>query len=412
MLLVRNSRKITGMKSVDRPICFILAGDEQYGVRRLITSILVSMTSEGRDCFAVSLMDGEIVTDLRTAGVDIVSLHLPAPPNFGHAGGGKIRSISKVLRYTISTQRSLYRLLKRSRRQNAFLIVRMPNLVPLVAIVARRLSYDSAWLMPNLVSTNYPLDLNRKLYHGLFLMTGMRPIANSAYTRSTLGASAKLAHVLHLGVREKDFTSSLTNTEARHTLQLPADGAIITVLARLRAEKGHAEIITGMSMLALDVLKDVTLVIVGGPREGEYYDRLCKITRAFSLEDRVRFVGSQSDILPYYAASDLTINWRIDPEPFGLSVVESLMMSRPVIAHGTGGPAETIKDGVTGWLSADPSPHGFRDILIRALSERFRWEEMGCASRADALGRFETSVVATNLIKVVEDIKNRRLMPS
>lgn len=383
-------------------IGFILSGDEQYGVRRLITSILSSMAEAGQACFAISLTDGEIVKTLQKAGVDVVCLNLPKAPNFGSEGGGKLRSIPKVFRYSMHASKSLRaELLSRKADTKIALIVRMPNLVPLVGLVARRLGISSAWLMPNLISDNYPFQLNRKLYDAFFYLSHMKVIANSAFTRTTLGRTKKSAFVMHLGVRGDEFLPSLTKIAARDQLNLPSDRIVITVLSRLLEEKGHQQIISGLSYFEKKVRDNIHLLIVGGPLRGEYFDRLQYLVAQSGLSDNVTFSGAQSDLLQYYCASDITINWRLDPEPFGLSVVESLFMERPVLAHSAGGPGETVIDGVTGWLSNNNSSQDFKQTLARALSVQADWECMGKTARRDALTRFDTKVVAAKLYEIM-----------
>jgi glycosyltransferase involved in cell wall biosynthesis len=70
-------------------------------------------------------------------------------------------------------------------------------------------------------------------------------------------------------------------------------------------------------------------------------------------------------------------------EDFGISPVESLACGRPVVALARGGACETIEDGITGALVADPSPEAFAaamqlvaaqvfdPALLRARAERF-----------------------------------------
>ncbi len=65
------------------------------------------------------------------------------------------------------------------------------------------------------------------------------------------------------------------------------------------------------------------------------------------------------------------------------------MMERPVLVHASGGPAETVTDGVTGWhvpeSSADVLPQRLPDVLMRVATDRPRWSVMGRAARAQGV---------------------------
>ena len=85
---------------------------------------------------------------------------------------------------------------------------------------------------------------------------------------------------------------------------------------------------------------------------------------------RRHFAGWTKEPERYYDAIDFAVNSRIDPEPFGLSVVEAMLAGRPVLVHALGGPAETVVDGVTGWHVAEATSESFAAGLRRIMQDR------------------------------------------
>ena len=96
-------------------------------------------------------------------------------------------------------------------------------------------------------------------------------------------------------------------------------------------------------------------------------------------------------------------------EPFGLSIVEAMLMQKPVLAYNLGGPSETVVDGQTGWHIDNPSVEACEAGLVRALRDRAVWHEMGQLGRARALREYTTEVVAGEYLRIV-DAKRRSLL--
>jgi glycosyltransferase involved in cell wall biosynthesis len=107
----------------------------------------------------------------------------------------------------------------------------------------------------------------------------------------------------------------------------------LACLGRVEPGKG-----LDVAIAALRSLPEATLT-VDGPADPAY--------RA-SLEagDRVHFIRTPADaVASAYAAADailFPVTW---PEPFGLVRLEAMSVGRPVIATGTGGSAEYLRDG-------------------------------------------------------------------
>ena len=56
----------------------------------------------------------------------------------------------------------------------------------------------------------------------------------------------------------------------------------------------------------------------------------------------MRFLGWRQDTPDYVNAADICIHASVSPEPFGLVILEAMVLGRPLIASNRGGPAEII----------------------------------------------------------------------
>jgi glycosyltransferase involved in cell wall biosynthesis len=109
--------------------------------------------------------------------------------------------------------------------------------------------------------------------------------------------------------------------------------------------------------------RHVRLTIVGsGPEE----KRLKTLAGADA-----RFLGAVSDreLLSLYRTSEALL--MPGEEDFGIAPLEAQACGTPVVALGKGGALETIVDGETGVLYAEPGPEALGEAIDRARSLRF-----------------------------------------
>lgn len=182
---------------------------------------------------------------------------------------------------------------------------------------------------------------------------------------------------------------------------------IFGIFARVVPEKAQDRVIEAVASLHKKSCR-VHLIIVGGPLGSRYYDGLVQQVARLGIADCVTFVPPQVDPRPWYKIVDVVTNSRLDAEPFGLSIVEAMLMQKPVLAYNLGGPSETVVDGQTGWLIHSPSAEAYEAGLVRALRDRAIWNDMGRRGRARALREYTTEVIACQYLGIVD--AERRLL--
>ena len=148
---------------------------------------------------------------------------------------------------------------------------------------------------------------------------------------------------------------------------------IVGVVARLEPEKGHPTLLEAWP-LVLRTVPDAYLLIVG---EGSRREALEVQARDLRIAHRVVFTGRRDDVPAVTAALDVAVlpSYR---EAQGLSILEALALSRPVVASNVGGIPEMITNGVNGLLV----PAHDVDALAAAISRLLRDHPL-----ADMLGR-------------------------
>jgi UDP-glucose:(heptosyl)LPS alpha-1,3-glucosyltransferase len=146
-------------------------------------------------------------------------------------------------------------------------------------------------------------------------------------------------------------------------------------------------------------------VAVAGGKDVPSYQ---KLAARLGAGDAVTFVGTQSDIVPYYAAADVYVQPTFY-DPCSLVVLEALASGLPVITSRYNGASELMRDGVEGFIIDDPSDDlALSDRLRRLLNGDLR-ETMQRAARGLAENHsFERN--CQEIVALYEEVIPRRRM--
>jgi len=109
--------------------------------------------------------------------------------------------------------------------------------------------------------------------------------------------------------------------------------------------------------------------------------------RELGLNEKVFFLGKIDAVAPLLAGADLFL-LPSGGESFGLSALEALACSVPVVGSNVGGLPEVVRQNETGVLCAVGDVDGMSEAAIGILSDRDRWRAMGTLAATDARERF------------------------
>ena len=153
--------------------------------------------------------------------------------------------------------------------------------------------------------------------------------------------------------------------ELRDAYGIEPGSQVVGVVARLEPEKGHETLIDAWPGV-LHAVPDAYLMVVG---EGSMRDVLEHRASANRVAHRVVFSGRRDDIPAVTAAFDVAV-LPSHREAQGLSILEAMALSRPVVASDVGGIPEMIEDGVTGLLVPHDQPEALAAAIVRLLKDR------------------------------------------
>jgi glycosyltransferase involved in cell wall biosynthesis len=154
-------------------------------------------------------------------------------------------------------------------------------------------------------------------------------------------------------------------------------GEYVFMVSRLTPLK-RAELL--IRALATADGQGIRAVIAG---EGEDRSRLMDLLRELSLTDRVQLAGRvDDDALLEHLANCRVVCFPPVMEDYGFVTVEAFASRKAVVTcRDSGGPAELVEDGVTGFI-CDPSPASLAAALRRVWDDAALAERLGTAAHA------------------------------
>jgi glycosyltransferase involved in cell wall biosynthesis len=137
----------------------------------------------------------------------------------------------------------------------------------------------------------------------------------------------------------------------------------------------------------------------GGPRLDE---AVTERAAELGISDRIHLMGHRSPIAPYMCGVEALLVPAVS-EPFGRTLIESMLLGTPVIATDHGGNPEAITNGRNGFLVKPETAEAFVEPLHRLLSDDAEWRRISVTARCEALDHYGV----TAHIQGVTDIYDR-----
>ncbi len=164
------------------------------------------------------------------------------------------------------------------------------------------------------------------------------------------------------------FDLNLYQPQASIKPQLGLEGKfVVGHFSRLSPWKGQHILLEALTHCP----ENVAAILVGDALFGEqdYVQQLHAKVAELNLENRVKFLGFRSDIIPLMSACDLVTHTSTVAEPFGRVIVEAMLCGTPVVATKAGGAIELVEPSQTGWLVEPGDVEGLATTINTCLDQ-------------------------------------------
>lgn len=179
-------------------------------------------------------------------------------------------------------------------------------------------------------------------------------------------------------------------------------GPVVASIGRLSREKGHADLIEALAILAAQGQHVSTVFAGDGPERSTLENRV----RELGLTDLVHFVGYVDQPQRVLEETDLMV---LPSHTEGLpnAALEALAMGVPVLATAVGGTPEVVIDGETGRLVPPGAPEALAREMRHFLEHRDTWCQMAARGRQSVESHFDFTARTRKIEALYESLSAR-----
>jgi UDP-glucose:(heptosyl)LPS alpha-1,3-glucosyltransferase len=183
-------------------------------------------------------------------------------------------------------------------------------------------------------------------------------------------------------------------SETRNQLGFSGDKKILVIIGSGYERKGVAQAIEALARSKTGAV----LIVIGHEKRISRYERFAA---GLGLGGDVRFLGRQSDVIPYLAAADAMILPSIY-DPFPSSVLEGLAAGLPVITSESSGARDIVREFDSGLVRDANDIAGLAQAITIALALS---ERPDTKARARAIAaRFDMNAMVERMLALYQSI--------
>ena len=191
----------------------------------------------------------------------------------------------------------------------------------------------------------------------------------------------------------------------RASYNLRQEDKVFAIVGRIVRWKGHIEFLKA-ALIVLKSVPEAIALIIGDCSDGNiaYQNQIQKMIEDSEFSDRVIMTGYVRDVSSMYEIMDVCVHASIEPEPFGLVIIEAMANKVPVIASDLGAPKEIITDGTNGYIVSPNQAQALADKVIQLLTDDKQREKMGENARLHVQEHYNDKNYAQTVEKIYADL--------
>lgn len=317
-----------------KKVLFLHSSSELYGSDRSLLNLVKRLDKSKFEVSVILPEDGPLVDAMREVPeVSIIIQEIAVLRR-------KNLSFKGIFNYVSEFIKSINFLRKIIKEKKIDIVYTNTSVVFPGGIIAKLLGKKSIWHIREIISNNF----ERKIVSIIVNLFSDIIIANSQATANAITRNNKKVTVVYNAIES-------SKNDINDQLFEGKENIVIGMAGRINRWKGQ-KLFVDMAEQISYKHNNVKFLIAGDVYKGEDHilKDLKKYIKEKDLDDKVILLGQIKNMDAFYNSLDIFILPSIQPEPFGLVVIEAMDRKIPVIATNHGGPTEIIDNEINGYL--------------------------------------------------------------
>jgi glycosyltransferase involved in cell wall biosynthesis len=215
--------------------------------------------------------------------------------------------------------------------------------------------------------------------------------------------------LIYDGINERRIVSNLRSRYLKKAYSLDDQRVVFGLVGNIKPWKGQRVLLEAVQLLKRKYA-NFYCFFVGAVADQQYEAELEAFVERNGLAEHVIFTGYQKNIPDIVNSFDIFVHASIEPEPFGIVILEAMALRKPVIASHIGAPREIIVDKESGRLFDARNPQNLADCLFDLIKNPLERNEMGEAGYQRFNKYFTIEKNVSNIARVYGEMLNNENM--
>ena len=326
-------------------IVFLHSSSELYGSDRSLLNLVKNLDKDKFNITVILPEDGPLVDKInRFDNVEVIINELAVLRR-------KNLSLSGMSQYFIMLIKSIKFINNLIKEKNIDIVYTNTSVIFAGGISAKLCKVKSIWHIREIIKSKYERFIVSRIVNTFSDYI----IANSKATAEAISKNKDKVKVIYNAIDiEKDINLEYIDeayNEVAATVVRSNKKIKVGMAGRINRWKGQ-KLFVDMAKLVSQDNDNVEFLIAGNVYKGEDYilDDLKEYILESGVKDKIGLLGQVDNMNSFYKNIDIFILPSIQPEPFGLVVIEAMNNKLPVVATNHGGPVEIIENNIDGFL--------------------------------------------------------------
>lgn len=380
-------------------IMYLHAGAEMYGADKVLLDLIKNLDKSEFTPFVVLPTEGQLVTELKAAGVQVCVMPYPILRR-------KYFNLKGIFEYVVGLIKYTGKLSQLAREKKIHIVHANTAATMEGCFVASRCKIPLVWSIHEIIVEPrliYKMT-SKMIAHYADLVIAVSGAVKDHLEKAGYFKKNQVA-VIYNGVDTKRFNPEVKCEYLYKEWDIPAGAKIFGMSGRVNRVKGQLDFVKAANIV-LEEFDMAYAVLIGNAFAGEEW-REKELNEKISqspYRNRILNMGYRTDNAEIYSLLDVFVLPSVGMDSLPTVVLESMAEGKPVVAYRQGGVCEMIEDGYNGLFAEVGNTEELAKQISALLENDAKRTQMG----KNALEHIKKFSMETYVDKVSKVYKSMR----